>query len=545
MKRPIFFVLSFIFSLTCSITCAHEIWMGTHRMSSQLATDPTSWSRTAAWVDGVNFNRSPSGTFQATNAQRRDVIRRINHVENTMIGVPRSAITRTATDEAARLAIRADIENSLHVSNLDGAKLNEFMLYDERGNDGVLYTWTESELQIYREELNRLGQSDARLIWRAANNAARNLNFASLPVIDGLLIEASATRFVENNFNVNTLARSFWNRSINSEKELYLQMPRSENPQQTQYEATRRAVLEMHNWIGTSGVRSDRLIIVPVTYNDTPLQLPETINNGTAYPNTMPGIILSLIEQRPYFEGRMGPLPANFAASTERFEIPVAAASAADGSLRFDKSNNAVNGAGLGFVVNDASLPVGQTGAGAGFDRAAVIPFQLPQFGDVNDPFLWAYFEGFLTQTVTGEGLTADLYGIDRRSTADILNSDYYGLTNVLDPNATLLQDDILTWDMDVNASFYSNSTGNKNLLDFLNEQYAGGAGAGQFVFLRFNTTGNFSENWAFASGNNADGTRRPQLRFISASPVGIPEPTSLGLLALGAGTLLLRRRRN
>ncbi len=83
--------------------------------------------------------------------------------------------------------------------------------------------------------------------------------------------------------------------------------------------------------------------------------------------------------------------------------------------------------------MNNASLEVGQTGS-APYDRAAVMPFQLPDFGDVDDPFLSAHFEGFLTQTATQDGVTADLYGLDRRPTAEILDSDYYGLTGAPDP---------------------------------------------------------------------------------------------------------------
>lgn len=534
-----------ICGLCCSTSSAYEVWMGTHRMHSDLATQPASWARTAAWVDGVNFNRSPSDTSQANGNQREDVIRRVSHVNNMIVGVPRSAVTRTTADEAARTAISESIAQSLRASRADGARLNEFMLYDERHSDGIVYEWSRDEIQIYREELDRQGQQDAKLIWRAANNARRNLENASLPVIDGLLIEGSATRFVENNFNVNTLARNFWNSSVNANKELYLQMPRSEDPNQNQYEATRRAVLEMKNVLGVEGVRSNRLVIMPVTYGDTPLQVPETVNNGTAYPNTMPGIQLSLIEQRPYFEGRMGELPANFAASTERIPMSASIASEADGSLRRNKSTNAVDGANLAFVTNDTNLPVGRTGGGEGFDRAAVMPFQLPNFGDVDNPFLSAHFEGYLSATATEDGLTAALYGLDRRSTADILDSDYYGLTDELDPDATLLQAEFLTWDMDINSPFYSKSGGNRNLLAFLNEQYAGGEGAGEFVFLRINTNEDSNQSWTLHSGNRFDESRRPQLRFISAfGTIAIPEPSSFGMLALAMGGLHLRRRR-
>ena len=90
-------------------------------------------------------------------------------------------------------------------------------------------------------------------------------------------------------------------------------------------------------------------------------------------------------------------------------------ASTAHGSLRRDKSNGAVDGANLGHVLNGTSMEVGKSGGGAGYDRAAVMLFELPNFGDVDNPFLSAHFEGFLTETATQDGLTAALYGLDRR----------------------------------------------------------------------------------------------------------------------------------
>jgi hypothetical protein len=44
---------------------AFEVWMGTHRMSIQLSTQPTTWARTSAWVDGINYNRALHGTLVA------------------------------------------------------------------------------------------------------------------------------------------------------------------------------------------------------------------------------------------------------------------------------------------------------------------------------------------------------------------------------------------------------------------------------------------------------------------------------------------------
>lgn len=187
-----------------------------------------------------------------------------------------------------------------------------------------------------------------------------------------------------------------------------------------------------------------------------------------------------------------------------------------DGSLRQHKSSGAVSGEGLGFVINAEELNVGQSGNSADpFDRAAVMVFQLPDLGDIDDPFQTASFQGYLTQnTVTSGSIGGDLYGLARRDAPEILNSDYYGRTDVPDPNAVLLQDDFLVEDLAVDTSIFTSATGNANLIDFLNEQYAGGEGIGDYVFLRLNVDADTTKRWSLSSGNESDDARKPQLRY-------------------------------
>ena len=187
---------------------------------------------------------------------------------------------------------------------------------------------------------------------------------------------------------------------------------------------------------------------------------------------------------------------------------------APDGSLRRHKGTGAVDGEGVAFVINDNELNVGQSGS-APYDRAAVMVFQLPDLGNIADPFQTASFQGYLTQnTVTSGGIGGDLYGIARRDAPEILNSDYYGRTDVPDPNAVLLQDDFLVEDMAIDTSVLTSAVGNANLIDFLNEQYAGGEGIGDHVFLRLNVDADTTRRWSLFSGNVSDDALRPQLRY-------------------------------
>ena len=188
-----------------------------------------------------------------------------------------------------------------------------------------------------------------------------------------------------------------------------------------------------------------------------------------------------------------------------------------DGALRARKMTGEVSGEGLGFVINSNVLEVGQSGAGADpFDRAAVMVFQLPDLGSIEAPFQVARFQGHLTQSVSEESVGGDLYGIGRRDTPEILNSDYFGRSDIADPEAVLLQDDLLGEGMSVDTSFFTSGVGGANLVSFLNEQYAGGAGAGDYVFLRLNSDAESTQRWSLASGNVSNEAHKPQLLFTA-----------------------------
>ena len=290
----------------------------------------------------------------------------------------------------------------------------------------------------------------------------------------------------------------------------------------TQYASTRRVAVKLGQELGfENGMQSDRLVFLPVTYDDNYAYLPETTSNGASYTDSLTSLALSLIEQRPLFEGRSG-IPTNALADSFVRELPQSLFSGApDGSLRRHKGTGVVDGQGLGFIVNSEELNVGQSGT-APFDRAAVMVFQLPDLGAIDDPFQTASFQGYLTQTVTSGGVGGDLYGIARRDAPDILNSDYYGGTDTEDPNAVRLQDDLLVEDMAINAPVLTSPVGNANLIDFLNTQYAGGAGIGDYVFLRLNVDADTTQRWNLVSGDASDDAQRPQLlyRAIQGPPI-------------------------
>ena len=120
-------------------------------------------------------------------------------------------------------------------------------------------------------------------------------------------------------------------------------------------------------------------------------------------------------------------------------------------------------------------------------DRAAVFVMQLPSLGAVANPFTSAIFRFHLVSK-TGAPVNVDLYGLGSRSTATVLASDYYGQNAATDASdATLLQSDILS-STTATGVISTKSTGSTALKNFLNAQYASGAGAGKYVFLRLST---------------------------------------------------------
>jgi len=147
---------------------------------------------------------------------------------------------------------------------------------------------------------------------------------------------------------------------------------------------------------------------------------------------------------------------------------------AGDTDIRDDGSVSAASG---------TSLLVGVSGSPA-FDRSAVYVFQLPDLGAVANPFTTAKFQ-FNVSSKSGTVPNVDLYGLGRRASPTVLAGDYYGETNTADPtDATLIQNQILT--SAIATGVRTNSAA--ALLNYLNAQYASGAGAGQYVFLRFST---------------------------------------------------------
>jgi hypothetical protein len=80
-----------------------------------------------------------------------------------------------------------------------------------------------------------------------------------------------------------------------------------------------------------------------------------------------------------------------------------------------------------------------------GKDRCSVIPFQLPDFGAVDDPCASASFLFNYEGSQNGPVGNVDVYGLGRRAAPTVLVEDYWTATSTVDPSdATLIAQDVI-----------------------------------------------------------------------------------------------------
>lgn len=184
---------------------------------------------------------------------------------------------------------------------------------------------------------------------------------------------------------------------------------------------------------------------------------------------------------------------------------------------------------------SDATLSIGRQATSGVPHRAAVFPFQLPDFGPVAEPFENAAFIFELTGKQFVGGFNVDLYGLEGRASSEVLPAsaasadpgDFYmgGLDGRPEddnsPGVTKIQDGILfsgTPPGTVTTGF----VGGDQLAAYLNAAYDGGDGAGHWVFLRLNSDAvpAGAHHYDVAAADAADAGIRPRIRYnFESSP--------------------------
>lgn len=192
-------------------------------------------------------------------------------------------------------------------------------------------------------------------------------------------------------------------------------------------------------------------------------------------------------------------------------------------------SSTGAGAQGSGLNVQNGTntqIRTGRWTLGPGQNFATVYPFQLPNLGAIANPFTSAMVT-FNLNSIDNTPVTdygADLYGIDARVANTVVTSDFY-FGAATDPFATKLEDSYLT-----SGSAFGAIT-SVDFAAWLNTQYAGGANAGNFVFLRISADGSsaisdVSNGYLIATADA--GANQPFLTYTS-----IPEPSTFVLIGL------------
>jgi len=202
-----------------------------------------------------------------------------------------------------------------------------------------------------------------------------------------------------------------------------------------------------------------------------------------------------------------------------------------------------------GSFIN-TTAPVLHVGVGSepfGDGRNAVINFKLPDLGAVSNPFesAWLTINLESRTNVDGFDFNLDLYAFPPRPgfQLPVLGTGVYYESGADDPNTamTLIQKDLIAGGSAAAPGRYStNTAGSNNLVDYLNAQYAGGIGVGEYVFFRLNPdadNGAVIESFDLTSADGANPVNRPAISFtlvdsfylpIDVRPDACPNPLSV-----------------
>lgn len=173
--------------------------------------------------------------------------------------------------------------------------------------------------------------------------------------------------------------------------------------------------------------------------------------------------------------------------------------------------------------------------------RAFIIPFLLPTLA-FGEGFVDADFRDMLFGQ-NSTGFNADLYGLSRvNASSAIAASDFF--IGALDATATLIQDNFFTpTSPGLGTPVNTDATGDLGLTAWLNVQYAGGANAGNYVFLRLNAddlpTGD--NRYDILTQDAGGATEKPLITYTAGI---VPEPSTLIMGIVGLGIVWCTKRR-
>ncbi|NLF29905.1 MAG: PEP-CTERM sorting domain-containing protein [Planctomycetes bacterium] len=170
-------------------------------------------------------------------------------------------------------------------------------------------------------------------------------------------------------------------------------------------------------------------------------------------------------------------------------------------------------------------------------DVAAVLVFQLPDLGGEDIAAANLGCRMSWGQHAISGGV--DVYALRYDAGKSVLAADYGWGQPLTTGGGTLIQDDFVLHGGTSQplATFETDDAADAALAAWLADIYDAGAVAGDYVFLRFNGDRQSANSFSLISANHAT-EMKPTLTITT-----VPEPATLGVLALGALAVIRRRR--
>ena len=164
-----------------------------------------------------------------------------------------------------------------------------------------------------------------------------------------------------------------------------------------------------------------------------------------------------------------------------------------------------------------------------------VMVFQIPNFGEVSNPFISSELEVTIAQKGNQLDFPADLWAVRTADTDSLVLSDWYIGPSSNAPSGgeagSIIQESFLDPSSEI-GQVKTSEDANVFLTNYLNAQYDNGNGAGKYVFFRVNKgdQNSFVYGWnayVLKSSQAEDGqATAPEIKYTSVvDPIDLPEP--------------------
>ena len=313
----------------------YQVWLGTHASPKSALKNRVSWKQTARLVEGLNIHKTPvkfanNKIDREESLNDKDFKSFINIFEKgSANGIVEAGRTGWKCDAFPdRSDLDGYLEKKFKTIDAGGYTVKGIMFFDNfigsnsKASKGVVYSWTEDEVQRMRAWLDE-HRPHVTLYWNARNFYKTSKNWCANDLVDGIFLEGNPSKWYENKGKRQELLKWLWSNEKTKHKRLVFQVPISSIEETKSGPTAFQQVRLWVQWLGVDFMgldflRSNQVVIMPVTYNPAFKFYPETRKKGAVYANTLTGITLSLLEQKKLFQGVNGISTAAAVESAER-----------------------------------------------------------------------------------------------------------------------------------------------------------------------------------------------------------------------------------